>query len=44
MLCRNGRLRHFIEGNERKDMKEGETGCKVITYWMTVREQEVTGN
>jgi len=28
ILCRNGLLRHFIEGNKRKDLKGGKTGKK----------------
>jgi hypothetical protein len=43
ILVRNGLLRHFIEGNNRKDRRDGGHGRKLSTDWMTLRKEEDKG-
>jgi hypothetical protein len=43
-LCRNGLLRHFVEGKRRKGRREGKARKKLSTCKMTVRKQEDAGN
>jgi len=42
-LFRNVLLRHFFEGNNRKDRRDGGHGRKLSNYWMTARKEEDKG-